>query len=71
MIRLRVPHWYTRMRTATKLQIVAAISVGFLIGYIFIPGSSDRSASKHKEGKDVSAVFPLKGGTRVFPPCLS
>lgn len=54
MIRLRVPYWYARLRTATKLQIAAAISVGFLIGYIFIPGSSEHSSSEHSESKDVT-----------------
>lgn len=42
MIRWRAYRASGRMRTVTKLQILAAILIGFFFGYLFLPSSISR-----------------------------
>lgn len=44
------------MRTTTKLQIMAAIVVGFFLGYVFLPSSMNIKDSDWLENRDVTKV---------------
>ena len=63
MIRWRVYRAGGRMRSVTKMQIMAAVLVGFFLGYVFLPSTISFS----EEGEAAPEGLGVKGHFNAKP----
>ena len=57
MIRWRVYRAGGRMRTVTKMQIMAAVLVGFFLGYVLLPSTISFSTGEADQGDLIGKGF--------------